>query len=166
MSNKSIIAPNSILDEECEFVISNPTSNYCEFFFKASPEVINRISNFIHNYGVTTGKIHKYTEGQHYIYAPIDRIKDGLLQCFRGEIILKGDENQIDYVIENGEDGEVNDITWNEEKLMNLAQEKLSLFWEKIQFINMIQNYESSMSYAEEYNIGYIHNEEPELLTN
>lgn len=147
----------SLLSEPCEFKISNHCANYVEFFFKAMPQVSDRIVNFIYNYGITTGKIYKYAENEFYVLAPINRIREGLLACFRGETIL-GREN-INYTAQIIEDEAV--ISWDEAAVMKLAEEKTNEFMKRVTFEGTPDLWQDK-GILDEYTVGSIDGIKPE----
>lgn len=152
----------TLLEESGEFILSNSGNGYHAFFFKGSESFTKRMINFCYNYGVTTGKVRKYEDGNYYVLAPIDRLKQGLLDLFRGEIILA--RNNINYKswIDENEEAQV---SWNEEKVNLMANDKLLEFWgTRLVMQNMI-DYEKITAYCDEHNIGSYQDAEPEMIT-
>ena len=155
----------SLLQESATYTISNSGSAYIAFFFKGENDFIQRMSNFLYNYGVIkNGEIHKYVESQYYARTPMDNFKRALMDLFRGETILE--KSNIDYCVVSDEDGGVTDVNWNDEKVEALTLDKFNSFWSLIEFQNMpVGDTRSFFHHADGYSIGGYQDAEPELLT-
>ena len=149
----------TLMAETGTFIISSPLDSKREgaisFFFKGDDSFINRMTNFCYNYGLTeNGKIYKYQDFHFYVYTTLTRLKDALVQLFKAEIIQS--HKNIDYqAIYDEELG--SDVTWNEQKVNDLAEEEFKNFWaSKIISQNLLINYASTPAFIDELGMGYV----------
>lgn len=152
----------NLLSESANYIISNEGSRYCYFLFSGSPESKRRMSNFAHNYNVTAGAVEQYNDEYSYFLTPINKLKDKLLELFCNEII--SERENIDYAIAHDNEGGIINVSWCEQKVNELANARLSEFWNKIEFKSMFSSFERAVVYAE-HAMGLYQDAEPELLT-
>ena len=150
-----------LLQEIGTFIISTSGNHYHGFFFKGDDSFGRRMTNFCYNYGVTTGKVRRFEDGSYYVLTKIEKLKEALLNLFRGEIILA--HKDIDYTAKIDENEEAV-VDWDQNKVDMLALDRLNQFWEKITFRNLLMT-EDSGAYTFEHNIGCYQDAEPEMIT-
>jgi hypothetical protein len=152
-------ATPTLLNETGQFFLDNLHSSYVTFGYSGDSDFLNRMENFFFNYGVLTkGEPHKIKECFYYVLTPYDRLEKALTECFKGEI-LKEKKEQIDYTVRAIKD-EIGDeidfeITWDEQKLTELANERANLFFEKVQQVSL-DIYSSEAGLNEEYRLGNV----------
>jgi DNA-binding HxlR family transcriptional regulator len=146
-----------LLTETGDFTISNSTSNYVEFLFFGDQEFLERTKILCENYGLLwRGAFHTFKEHHLYILTPLDRLKSGLLEYFRGEVIFEK-QQEINYKTTELKD-ELGDtveimVDWCEEAVMLLAQQKLDRFLsEKVKYENLLDRPDSTP--LTEYSLG------------
>jgi hypothetical protein len=146
-----------LLTESGTFTISDPSSNYICFLFFGDDAFIDRTKILCENYGLLwRGSFHKFKDQHWYILTPLDRLKEGLLKYFRGEVIFEK-QQEINYVKGEIKDelGDTVEITvdWCEEAVMRLAQIKLDRFMsEKVKYENLLDRADSTP--LTEYRLG------------
>ncbi len=152
-----------LLTETGSFTVSDSSSRYLAFLFAGNDEFLERTKNLCVNYGIVErGSFHKFRDQHYYCLTPLDRLKDGLLNYFRGEVIFEKSE-EINYVATALKDelGDTVEITvdWDEQKVMELAECKLNRFFgEKVRWENIL-DLSQKYSPAAEYSLGTINAE-------
>ncbi len=144
-----------LLQETGKFLYST-YGQYPALLFQGDHEFLTRCENLVVNHGLLhKGGIYSLPDNIKYILAPQERILQGLTEYFYGEIIMEKDANPIDYVStvidDETEEGESSiDISFNETKVMELAQARAQLFWEtKVEPSDILaKSYESFWSYS------------------
>ena len=154
-----------LLEEPLELNLTLSGNNYYNLFFRGQKEALDRMLNFCLGYGVSKDYF-ELSSNHYYVLTPMSRLKSALLNCFRGEIVR--DKNQdINYISlyikdELGDVVEVK-VEWDENKLNELAAEKVELFLQKCGKEDF--TYSVNQHYAEEYSFGTIFTPEPEKIT-
>jgi hypothetical protein len=109
--------------------------------FFGDSDFIERTKILCENYGIIeTGRFHQYAENHWYVRAPLERIRKGILNYFRGEIIKE--RIGIDYTIQTSQSSqteeqtetetqtqEVTGIEWDDQKVTDLAQKRSDIFF-------------------------------------
>lgn len=151
MSNLSFVP---LFSETGTFSISNSGSGYWGFFFQGDESFIERCINLCVNYGMLQfGKIHSYGDTSKYILVPPERLKKGLKEYFKGELLGEG---AVKKVFSTNEDGETYDVNWDESLLDKLAQERADQFLvEKVSYQDLL-SYEGGYYPHAEYSFGQI----------
>jgi len=154
-----------LLEEPLEFNLTLSGNNYYNLFFRGQKEALDRMLNFCLGYGVSKDYF-ELSSNHYYVLTPMNRLKSALLNCFRGEIVKAKNEN-INYTCLDVKDelGDVVEIKveWDEDKLNELAAEKVELFLQKCGKEDF--TYSANKYYAEEYSFGTIFTPEPEKIT-
>jgi len=146
-----------LLTESGTFTISDPSSTYICFLFFGDDAFIERTKILCENYGLLwRGAFHKFKDQHWYILTPLDRLKEGLLKYFRGEVIFEK-QQEINYTTAELKDelGDTVEITvsWDEDKVMELAQHKLDRFFsDKVKYENLLDRADSTP--LTEYRLG------------
>ena len=154
-----------LLEEPLELNLTLSGNNYYNLFFRGQKEALDRMLNFCLGYGVSKDYF-ELSSNHYYVLTPMSRLKSALLNCFRGEIVR--DKNQdINYISlyikdELGDVVEVK-VEWDENKLNELAAEKVELFLQKCGKEDF--TYSVNQHYAEEYSFGTIFTPVPEKIT-
>lgn len=149
----------SLLNETGKFYLDNETSQYITLGFSGDDAFLTRTENFLFNYGVVrSGSVHKLKDQFHYILCPLSRLDEALLNCFRGEIIKEKTED-IGYITKAIRD-EIGDeidfeISWDEQKVTDLANERANIFMERIQRV-ALNIYGDGYQQVGEYSLGRI----------
>jgi hypothetical protein len=154
-----------LLEEPLEFNLTLSGNNYYNLFFRGPKEALDRMLNFCLGYGVSKDYF-ELSDNHYYVLTPMSRLKSALLNCFRGEIVKAKNEN-INYICSYVKDelGDVVEVKvqWDEDKLNELAAEKIELFLQKCG--NQDFTYSVNQHYAEEYSLGTIFTQEQEKIT-
>lgn len=143
-----------LLSESGNFTIATSGNGYIGFFFQGDENFITRCINLCVNYGMLqSGKVHSYGDTSQYILVPPDRLKNGLKEYFKGEILK---ENLINKVYERDDEDNIVGTTWDEQLLEVLAGERVEEFLkEKVEYKNLL-DYEGGYYPNMEYSRGSI----------
>lgn len=149
----------SLLSETGKFYIDNQNSQYITLGYSGDDGFLSRMENFFYDHEVIkNGSIHNLKSQFNYIFTPMARLDKALMSCFRGEII-KEKKVEIDYIVrvikdEAGDEVDC-EITWDEQKVTDLANERANLFMERIERVNL-NIYPENTFRTEDYSLGRI----------
>lgn len=156
-----------LLQETGKFLYSG-YGMYSAFIFVGDEGFMQRTENLILNHELLIhGDIYELPTLEKYILAPEERLFAGLINYFRGEILLEKTANDIDYIVTVKEeiteetdvasnlDREYITVSYNEDKLLELSKQRLQEFWgTKVEKTTMLASFYESSDYADSYDIG------------
>ena len=150
----------TLLTETGKFYLDNENSQYVTLGYSGDSDFLTRMENFFHNYGVLkSGTTHKLKDNFFYILCPMARLDAAVFECIKGEII-KNEKSEIDYWVDYSPDVESMGmlfpvgVSWDEQKLIALANERANLFFEQIERVNLNIYSEEGAGIEEEYSVG------------
>ena len=118
------------LSQETGKFIFSTYGEYKALIFQGDSDFLKRCENLVINFGLLgRAAIREWTENRIFILAPEERIMQGLIDYFIGEIVME--KQDIDYkeeIIEDDEKFDIN-ISYDENKVLELARIRMTDFW-------------------------------------